>query len=42
MLIPIIAAAYRRLPIKSGVTSLSFNPLINRLMEDYVIPWWRD
>jgi FkbM family methyltransferase len=34
MLIPIIAAAYRRLPIKSGVTSLSFNPLINRLMED--------
>ena len=34
MLIPIIAAAYRRLPIKSAVTSLSFNPLINRLMED--------
>ena len=34
MLVPIIAAAYRRLPIKSGVTSLWFNPVMNRLMED--------
>jgi FkbM family methyltransferase len=34
MLVPIIAAVYRRLPIKSGVTRLSFNPLMNRLMDD--------
>ena len=34
MLVPIIAAVYRRLPIKSGVTRLSFNPVMNRLMDD--------
>lgn len=34
MLVPLIAAVYRRLPIKSGLTRLSFNPVMNMLMKD--------
>lgn len=32
MLVPMIAAVYRRLPIRSGLTRLSFNPVMNRLI----------
>jgi len=38
MLVPIISAVYRRLPIRSGLTRLSFNPLMNRLLRDRTGP----
>jgi FkbM family methyltransferase len=38
MLVRLIAELYRRLPIKSGVTRLSFNPIMDRLMKGYEEP----
>ena len=38
MLVQMIAAAYRRLPIVSGLTPLSFNPIMNRLMKNFTAP----
>jgi len=34
MLLKLVATSYRLLPIKGGQTRLSFNPFINRLMQD--------
>jgi hypothetical protein len=42
MLVRFIAELYRRLPIKSGVTRLSFNPIMNRLTKGYSSPYCRD
>jgi FkbM family methyltransferase len=38
MLVRFIAELYRRLPIKGGVTRLSFNPIMDRLMKGYRAP----